>query len=126
MTSLRQEKRVKIFLFNGKYESIIRVWTEFARFYEISYQPRQVPSYKTIKRVVDRFLNTGSVHVVTSSRHPKAVLTAENRERINQTACSGQKFPPPHFNVEGGHFGHVLKKYKNRALGNKYSKSPSV
>ena len=84
MTSLTQEQRVKIVLFYGKYENINRVRTEFAKFYEISHQPRQVPSYKTIKRVVDRLLSTGSVHVVTSPGRPKAVMTAENRERIGQ------------------------------------------
>ena len=84
MTILTQEQRVKIVLFYEKYENINRVRTEFDKFYEISHQPRQVPSYKTIKRVVDRFLSTGSVHVVTSPGWPKAVMTAENRERIRQ------------------------------------------
>ena len=60
MTSLTQEQRVKIFLFYGKYENINRVRTEFAKFYEISNKPRQVPSYMMIKRVVDRLLSTGS------------------------------------------------------------------
>ena len=84
MTSLTQEQRVKIVLFFGKYENINRVRTEFAKFYEISKKPRQVPSYMMIKRVVDRLLSTGSVHVVPSTGRPKAVMTAENRERIGQ------------------------------------------
>ena len=84
MTSLTQEQRVKIVLFYGKYENINRVRTEFAKFYEISNKPRQVPSYMMIKRVVDRLLSTGSVHVVISPGRPKAVMTAENRERIGQ------------------------------------------
>ena len=66
MISLTQEQRVEIVLFYGKYENINRVRTEFAKFYEISNQPRQVPSYIMIKRVIDRFLSTGSVHVVPS------------------------------------------------------------
>ena len=84
MISLTQEQRVEIVLFYGKYENINRVRTEFAKFYEISNKPRQVPSYMMIKRVVDRLLSTCSVHVVISPGRPKAVMTAENRERIRQ------------------------------------------
>ena len=84
MTSLTQEQQVKIVLFYGKYENINRVRTEFAKFYEISHKPRQVPSYMMIKRVVDRFLSTGTVHVAPSPGRPKAVRTVENRERIRQ------------------------------------------
>ena len=69
MTSLTQEQRVKIVLFYGKYENINRVRTEFAKFYEISNQPRQVPSYMMIKRVVDRFLSTGSVHICSQNQN---------------------------------------------------------
>ena len=47
-------------------------------------QARQVPSYMMMKRVVDRLLSTGSVHVVISPGRPNAVMTAENRERIGQ------------------------------------------
>ena len=69
MTSLTQEQRVKIVLFFGKYENINWVRTEFAKFYEIFNQPRQVPSYMMIKRVIDRFLSTGSVHICSQNQN---------------------------------------------------------
>lgn len=63
MSYLSQEQMVKIVLLYGKYENINKVSTEFAKFYDISHQPRQVPSYKVIKRVVERFERKGSVHI---------------------------------------------------------------
>ena len=69
MTSLTQEQQVKFVLFYGKYENINKVRTEVAKFYEISNQPRQAPSYIIIKRVIDRFLGTGSVQICSRNQN---------------------------------------------------------
>ena len=116
MTSLTQEQRVKIVLFYGKYENINRVRTEFAKFYEISNQPRQVPSYMMIKRVVDRFLSTGFIFIC--SRNQNVPVQTENH--VSSYLCSlspaevrraAENLP---VDMEGGHLKHVLKKYKKR------------
>ena len=56
-----------------------QVRTEFAKFYDISHQPRQVPSYKVIKRVVERFERTGSVHITAGPGRPRSSRTEENQ-----------------------------------------------
>ena len=117
MTSLTQEQRVKIVLFFGKYENINRVRTEFAKFYEISNQPRQVPSYMMIKRVVDRFLSTGFIFICSGNQN----VPIQTENHVSSYLCS---LPPAEvrraaenllLDMEGGHLKHVLKKYKNRA-----------
>ena len=76
---------MKIVLLYGKYENINKVRTEFAKFYQISHQPRQVPSYKVIKRVVERFERTGSVHITAGPGRPRSSRTEENAAtRVNQ------------------------------------------
>ena len=112
MTSLIQEQRVKIVLFFGKSENINRVRTDFAKFYKISNQPRQVPSYMMIKRVVDRFLSTGFILICSGNQN----VPVQTENHVSSYLCS---LPPAEVRMaaenllldkEGSYLKHVLKK----------------
>jgi len=93
--------------------NINRVRTEFAKFYQISNQPRQVPNYMMIKRVVDRFLSTGFIFIGSGNQNVPV-------QTENQVSSHLFSLPPAKvrraaenllLDMEGGHLKHVLKKY---------------
>ena len=84
MSTLTQDQMVKIVLLYGKYENYQKVRNEYAKFYGIVAKPREVPNIQAIKRVVERFLGTGSVHKKPGGGRPKGVRTEGNRARIKE------------------------------------------
>ena len=65
---LNKEEKRKVVLLWGKYEHIAKVRREFALCYGIHKHPKKVPDVRVFQRVVDRFLETGSVEVAPAQR----------------------------------------------------------
>jgi len=80
---LNKEEKRKVVLFWGKYEDIAKVRREFALCYGIHKHPKKVPDARVFQRVVDRFLEKGSVEVASAQR-TKTTRTKENVKEINR------------------------------------------
>ena len=65
----------------GEYKSTIHVKRAFAKKFGVDKHPRLVPPEVAFKRVVDRFVKTGSVQIVKQNR-PKTIRTPENVQRV--------------------------------------------
>ena len=110
MTSFSKDEMVRIVLFYGKFENYQNVRNEYVKFYGISKHPRDLPDVRMFKSVIDRFLGTGSVHKKGAgdlcSLPPDEVRRAAENLLVRCRACR---------DMGGGHFEHVLKKYKSMA-----------
>ena len=101
MTSFSKDEMVRIVLFYGKFENYQKVRNEYAKFYGISKHPRDLPDVRMFKSVIDRFLITISRHALHLTSRFSAALLTSSRGRLHR--------------YWGGHFEHVLKKYKTMA-----------
>ena len=80
---LNKEEKRKVVLLWGKYEDIAKVCREFALCFGIHKHPKKVPDVRVFQRVVDRFLETGSVEVAPAQR-TKTTKTEENVKEIHR------------------------------------------
>ena len=82
---LSREQSIKVVLLWGKYEDIAKVRREFALCYGILKHLRKIPDLKVFQRVVNRFLETGSVEVAPVQR-TKTTRNEKNVKEVNKLA----------------------------------------
>ena len=95
-----KDQMVNIVLWWGELQNVFKVRGKFAKHYGIARHPRDVPSIKSFKTVLDRFSKTGST---LPMKDPGPQKTARTEENISRAKCGG------------GHFQHVLKKARKDA-----------
>ena len=88
MAPFTEEQKVRIVTLWGELKSVAKVRRKFAQEYGLAHHRREIPGDKAFKRVIDRFLETGSVHPKPRGGHSKTKRTPENAQRV-QNAITG-------------------------------------
>ena len=92
------EEKLKLAMLWGKHENYDRVRWEFAKFYEINRKPSLIPPRRVIKRIINKWLETGTLHPKRKARaitvrtpetiqRVKDQVTANNSKSISAIAC---------------------------------------
>ena len=79
-----KDQMVQITLWWGEYQNVFKVRWKFAKHYGLDHRPRELPSFKAFKTVIDRFSKTGSVLPIKSPGQQKTERTEENIQRVKQ------------------------------------------
>ena len=77
-----KDQMVQITLWWGEYQNVFKVRWKFAKHYGLDHRPRELPSFKAFKTVIDRFSKTGSVLPIKSPGQQKTARTEENISRV--------------------------------------------
>ena len=61
------EEKLKLAMLWGKHENYDRVRWEFAKFYEINRKPSLIPPRRVIKRIINKWIETGTLRSSSGS-----------------------------------------------------------